>query len=133
MTFLRMFPQFRALLAERDEAVRESAQLRTQLQDQTAQMLSLQDRLDFALSDRTELWSMTRECINNERAAYAMHINEQWQKQYGVAPFPDAPQIPQHAAAKHVTDPIIPRSMLPSEGVRRATQKFMSDVLPNLG
>ena len=111
----------------------ECASLRESLQSASSQALLLQDRLDSALSDRTELWNMTRECINNERASYQMHVNEQWQKQWGVAPFPDAPQIPQHAAAKHVSDPIIPRSMLPSEGVRRATQKFMSDVLPNLG
>ena len=122
---LMMFPQFRAVVTERDSAVQESANLRTQLQDQSAQILSLQDRLDFALNDRAELWRMTRECINNERASYQMHVNEQWQKQFGVAPFPDAPQIPAHSTPKPVSNPVIPRSMLPSEAVRRVTAKSL--------
>ena len=121
---LRLFPQFRALVRARDAAAAEAALLRSQLAEQSTQSLILQDRLDSALNDRAELWSLTKECINNERATYQRHVNEQWQKQYGIAPYPDAAQLPHQATAKPVERPVVPRSMLPSEGVRRATQDF---------
>jgi hypothetical protein len=96
-----------------------------QLQDVTTQNLILQDRMEALLSDRNRLWDLVARSIEDMKISYQMHVNEQWQKQYGTAPYPDAPQIPEHSTARPVNNPIVPGTMLPGERVRQQTAVFL--------
>lgn len=120
--FLRLFPQFRALESDRDARL---AEVRESAQELQQQVLLLQDRLDAAQSDRGRMWDLMEKSIEEMKIAYQMHVNVQWQKQGQGKPYPDAPGLPEHAVPKQNVDPVVPRSMLPSEAARLATKQFM--------
>lgn len=116
--FLRLFPQFRVLESE-CQILRKSAQ------DSATQALLLQDRLDATLQDRSKLWDLMQESVRCERATYQAHINAQWQKEGRPAPYPEAPQLAPHAVPQPQLDQVIPRTLTPSEAIRRKTNDFI--------
>lgn len=93
--------------------------------------LSLEDRLDAALEDRTKLWHLVEESLQGERTAYQMHVNAAWQRQSGTIPYPNAPHIPPHTLPKHSPgEPVGRRGrMLASEMVAQATRSFVEQQL----
>jgi hypothetical protein len=111
---LSLFPLFR--------------QLQTECARLTTDKLVLQDRLDAALEDRSKLWDLTRECINNERTAFQMQINAQWQKQGFGAPYPDAPHLPP-AAVPDISGGTAGRAQMQTPSARSALQT--ADFLTN--
>lgn len=125
---LRLFSAFRALEQDRDATV---AGLRECVQELTTEKLLLQDRLDAVLQDRSNLWELTKDCINNERLSYQSHINLQWQKQGLPAPWPNSPGMPEGTTPATHQDPI-PRRELPSEAMARKTRNFYSSVAASL-
>jgi hypothetical protein len=125
LRFLRLFSAFRALESDRDSQV---VVLREALQQETTRALTLQDRLDSAERERAELWAMTRECVNGERAAYQAHINAAWQKQGHGTPYPDAPHIPAHAVPQEQDTTPIGRRPLPSEAMATVTRQFLQNL-----
>lgn len=102
--------------------------LREALQSASSEKLVLQDRLDSVLEDRSRLWDLVSKSINNERAAYQMQINSQWQKQGFGAPYPEAPKLPLEAipergggtAGRHT-------AQMPSARVAQATANFINE------
>jgi hypothetical protein len=119
-SLLALFPEYRKIRAEAER-------LREAVRDLQQEKLMLQDRLDSTMADRGKLWDLTRECINNERTAYAMQINAQWQKQGFGAPYPDAPKLPPSAepSLDPVSGPARPR--FASTRVAHATEQFIQD------
>jgi hypothetical protein len=117
---LGLFPQVSEL---RSDCVK----LRDALNETTLEKLRLQDRLDAAVEDRHKLWAMTTEAISNERTAYQMGINVQWQRQGFGSPYPDAPKLP--SAVVPQPGGTSGRSMpeMPSSAVRRATSEFLQE------
>jgi hypothetical protein len=113
--FLSLFPQFRHL----QEA----------LQAATSEKLILQDRLDSLMHDRSELWRLMESAVNNERAAYQMSINAQWQKQGFGAPYPEAPMLPPQAVPQQGGGTAGIRPEMPSTRVARQTDQFIKEVL----
>jgi regulator of replication initiation timing len=88
--------------------------------------LRLQDRLEAAAEDRKQLWDTMQQALANERASYQMQVNEEWQKRYGVTPYPEAPHIPTTMANSEDRTGTFGRRgrMLPSEMQAAATQAF---------
>lgn len=113
--FLSLFPQFRAL-----QVACESA--RTEL-------LITQDRLNSALDERVKLWDMVRESISNERTAFQMQVNAQWQKQGFGLPYPEAPHLPTSAIPQHGGGSVGVKPELPSTRVARAQAQFIDELL----
>jgi hypothetical protein len=89
---LNLFPSHRALLSD--------------LQDAQAQNLRLQDRLDTVEAERARIWNELQTALKGERDALQMAVNEHWQRQYGVAPYPDAPHIPAKMATVQEGGPV---------------------------
>jgi hypothetical protein len=119
--FLRLFPAFRWLEAEAKALREDHARI-------TAENLRLQDRLDAAREDRTQLWTTMQESLRGERAAYQMHVNQSWQRAGAGIPYPDAPHLPQSAVPKQQGSEPVGRQgrMLPSEAVAMRTAEFIS-------
>lgn len=122
ISFLRLFPQFRALESECQD-------LRVSLQDASTQSLLLQDRLDATLQDRSKLWDLMQESVREERRTYQAHLNLQWQREGHPAPYPDAPQMAEQRVPQPLTDQIVPRRRLGSELVQAQTHKFVRDYM----
>ena len=129
LRFLRLFPQFRALESDRDARLLELRETAQELQQQN---LLLQDRLDMAMQDRTKLWDLMQKSIDEMRVAYQMHINAQWQKEGHGRPYPEAPGLPDYAVPKQVSDPVVPRRMLPSEAAAAMTRRFVEEYAERL-
>ena len=117
---LRFFPSLRAEVDRLREAV---AQL-------TQEKLRMQDRLDTATEDRARLWDMTFRCLDGERTAYQMHINQSWQRQGGGAPYPDVPHL-MPSAMERTPGGSVGRQgrRLPSEAVGMKTNDFIDSLL----
>lgn len=100
---LRFFPEFRQVERERDSMRTDLVFIRAAHQERVTDNLRLQDRTDAAEAERTRVWKLLEESLENERLAYRMQVNEDWQRRYGVTPHPDAPHIPatqEHHAEK---------------------------------
>ena len=72
----------------------EIIRLRIALQNEATEKLIANDRLQSALDDKSHLWGIMGQSIQDMKIAYQMHINLQWQKQGLPAPYPEAPGIP---------------------------------------
>ncbi len=120
--FLRLFSTFRALEQDRDTTV---AELRATVREFSNDKLLLQDRLDATLSDRQRMWDLMERSIEDMKLGYQAHLNVQWVKQGYSAPYPDAPQPPEHHVHQQVTRAAVGRPRLGSEMVKGLTEKFI--------
>lgn len=91
------------------------------------EVMRLQDRLEDSMRDRTELWKLTRECLEGERTAYQMHINVQWQQRGGGVPYPDQPHIP--PADQELPNSAGRERVLASAVTHRKAQDYMRRII----
>ncbi len=122
---LRIFPSLRRLSAE-VELLRSANQ---QLQQENLQM---QDRLDAAMEDRKQLWTMTRESSAAKDYAYQTQINHLIQREGGGTPYPDAHSLPENVIPHDKDTTPIARRMMPGEIARLRTEKFIRSYAEDL-
>jgi hypothetical protein len=70
------------------------------LQRAQTDTLLLQDRLELALNDRARLWEAMQTSRAAESEALHLLINVEYQRKYGIAPFPDSMKLPPSMAAQ---------------------------------
>jgi hypothetical protein len=105
----------------------ELGNLRETVQLLQAEKSILEERLHGAETEREHLWSMFREALGNERAAYQMHINMSMQKSGAGVVYPDAPHYPPNHVPAATGDPVVGRQQrrMMSEVVNDATNRFV--------
>jgi hypothetical protein len=149
--FLRLFPIFRNLEAlvqiqakkaeefdavsaslsearvELESANTDLENLREAHQDLVTEKLLLQDRLESAMADKDNLWSLFNESLGHERYALQTMVNHAVQKTGAGIPFPEAHSLPSSAVKPLQPGGSVGRAarMLPSEAVGRANQAFI--------
>jgi hypothetical protein len=99
---LRLFRPFRdleSIHAEKIEAEETLLTCQQRVRELEQENTRLLDRIEFAQEDRQHLWTLVRESLGNERAALMSQVNEHWQKQYGVTPYPEQPHLPENQQA----------------------------------
>ena len=87
LAFLRRFRQFRDLEQLADE-LRAAAEARRELQ---GEVRTLREEL-------YEQREVARVAAESERQCYRMLVNFEFQMRHGIAPFPDAPKLPEKLA-----------------------------------
>jgi len=149
--FLRFFALYRALEAElfslREQAFDRAelqgvcdslrtdvASLQNANQQLITEKLLLEDRLTAALDDKSNLWKMVGEALDNERSALRMQINHATQRLAGGIPYPDAHALPPNAVPPHQQPGPIGRSarILPSELAARQSRQFVTEFVQSL-
>lgn len=123
MTLLSLIPQYRRLEHQIASLTSDLTVLRESHAELEREKLRLQDQLEAAREDKSELWKMTHEAINAERASYQMHVNRAWVEHGFGPPYPEAPAPPPRPPVPAPT----PRPMFPSERAARETLKFIKD------
>lgn len=91
--------------------------------------ISLQDRLESALSDKDKLWGSMQDALNNERFALRSQINHANQKAGAGIPYPDAHSLPPAAVMKPQEGGPIGRKgrILPSEAIAKHDREFIKE------
>lgn len=91
------------------------------------------DRTAAVISDRASLWSLVKDSIGGERAAYQMQINREWQGKGFGAPYPDAAKI-QESAASMIGGGTAGREMpqRPSDRMARATRSVINEMISGI-
>ena len=70
------------------------ARLLADLEQAHTEKLVLQDRLAAAENDRSRVWDEMQSARAAERQCLHMLINIEYQRHYGIAPYPDDPKLP---------------------------------------
>jgi regulator of replication initiation timing len=142
-SFLRLFSQYRDLaeLAQAQarncesltldvehltnqlkSAEHDIASLQEANQELTTENLRLQDRLDAAIEDKQNLWSLVHESLDGERYALHTQVNHATQRAGGGIPYPEASTLPEDRVARLQKSGPVGRAgrMLPSQIALRA-------------
>lgn len=120
-----------ALEARINSLEQENIRLSDRNRDLQTENLILSDRLRASVEDRDHLWKLVENSLGNERFAYQMHINREWQKMGQPAPYPDAPHKPESEVPKLPKDPFINRPMIGSEMAAIHTKRFLDKYFNN--
>jgi hypothetical protein len=126
---LRLFPQFRALEADRDAQV---VALRESLQEENQRALLLQDRLDSAQESVARLWGMVDDAQKRAYRAMEMQVNFATQQRFGITPYPEAAQLPPSMEPDLDADHTVRRRMMPSEAIAAQTRRLRDQVVERL-
>lgn len=68
-----------------------------------------------------------REALAGERTAYQLTINIDHQRLYGLAPYPDAPKLPESRVPQQQEGGGVGGRMTPSQAVHNASRQFVKD------
>lgn len=91
--------------------------------------IKLQDRLNWIEGENNRLRDQLTEARNGERQALHAMVNIEYQKNYGVLPYPDAPHFPPERWEAQGTEPIGRGAELSSSIVRKAQAAFREKAL----
>jgi len=114
LRFLSVFPCVQRLIED--------------LQRAQTDTLLLQDRLESTLNDRERLWMEMKTARAGERDALHLLINVEYQRKYGIAPFPDAMKLPASMAAQQTPGGAGQERMTASQAVLHQTDKLIKEM-----
>lgn len=81
-------------------------QLREDLAEASSSRLELQGQI-HELRSEVERWrEEAAEARKNERTVYRLLVNVEMQLKFGIAPFPDAPKLPEHLVSHDTGGPV---------------------------
>jgi hypothetical protein len=89
----------------------------------------LEDRLEFAQSDRAKLWEMMQAALTGEREALRMQVNAAWQQKGFGTPYPESPSLPPQAEPTPGGGAIGRQAEMPNARVARQTSEFIQNML----
>jgi hypothetical protein len=105
------------------------ARLLEDLSKSQSEIYTLQDRLNQVLNDRDRVWKEMQNALTGERHALHMCINIEYQRRYGIVPYPDDVKLP---PAKDPGGPVTPK-LTASQAVAQQTDKLIQELMTRRG
>ena len=100
------------------------ARLMEDLSKSQSEVYTLQDKLNQLLNDRDRVWQEMQTALAGERAALHMVINVEYQRRYGIVPYPDDVKLP---PSKDPGGPVTPK-LTASQAVQEQTDKVIREL-----
>ena len=101
------------------------ARLMEDLSASQRQVFILQDRLEQALNDRERVWQGMITAQAGEKSALHMLVNLEYQRRYGIVPYPDDVKLP---PAKDPGGPVTPK-LTASQALAQQTERVIQQLM----